>query len=828
MTAMSNPSRHALRHVFAFVLALAAGPAMAGAWTPVGPADGGTLLPYLAQENASIATHPAKGEQAMIAAGFVPDGGTATYFTGDGGGHWSSNARPGALGVPHLAGDPVTAFLAEPGRLLRSPDFGRTWAPLPLPASAPEAPFLLGSVNPGNAAEMLGSAGATVWHTVDGGASWMPDAAPAVVSAMAVDWSTRRLFVSFRSNPSIGNRPIDSPGAWGIGGNDPQAFAAGHGVVLSRSGAGTLSRSTDGGATFVPVGQTLGATSVCGFAFAALPSARVYAIECDSGRILRSDDDGATWSVASTIAPVPIGSPAVDAASPDRLYVMTSRGTVLSEDGALTFAPLARSTGAPGYARAIFFDVTTAARQWLSRGESAPASILRSDDAGATWVEVDADHRVLGASRSRANTLVGTRTGDQGLWLSTDGGGSWIEKAPYFGSRGATVGPMTYGQGPGEIFVAAISLGLGNSVSKDLFTSNDDGDSFTERFAPPIRVNALAATQVGPAMLYAGGPPEAPGAPQLYRSTDTALTWQPVATFPATTAWADAANGNTVTAIAIDPAEPSRVYVGFEHPDYVMRSVDGGATWTRATIGLGAGKITSLVVDPADPSTLYASQLGSGVFRSTDRGATWSAMDEGMHDDLALGVKVDAHQPGRIFAETGSGLYRVDLGSGVPAGDRRAIEFHHQAFDHYFVSADTDEVAGLDAGVFEGWSRTGEGFRVADANDPGNLPVCRFFGRFPPQSTHFYTPYPHECEGLTADPNWIFEKIAFGLALPTAPPQRGCPPGTRALRRFYNDFMGGAPNHRYSTSPITYDVMTGQGWIYEGEAGTLVFACVPY
>ena len=146
------------------------------------------------------------------------------------------------------------------------------------------------------------------------------------------------------------------------------------------------------------------------------------------------------------------------------------------------------------------------------------------------------------------------------------------------------------------------------------------------------------------------------------------------------------------------------------------------------------------------------------------------------------------------------------------------------------MSADLDEIAGLDEGVFPGWVRTGEGFRVGipDARGRGFVPVCRFFGAgFAPLSSHFYTPYPDECEIVKDDPNWTYEKTAFGLALPDAATQ-GCPPGSRPLYRAWNRNAGGAPNHRYDTDYYSMqNSVLRQGWILEGDAKTLVFACVP-
>ncbi len=80
---------------------------------------------------------------------------------------------------------------------------------------------------------------------------------------------------------------------------------------------------------------------------------------------------------------------------------------------------------------------------------------------------------------------------------------------------------------------------------------------------------------------------------------------------------------------------------------------------------------------------------------------------------------------------------------------------------------------------------------------------------------------------MKADPKWQYEKIAFGLALPVASTS-GCPLQSRALYRLWNRNENGAPNHRYTTSQSTFYLMIDQGWIFEGEASTLVFACVPY
>ena len=166
-------------------------------------------------------------------------------------------------------------------------------------------------------------------------------------------------------------------------------------------------------------------------------------------------------------------------------------------------------------------------------------------------------------------------------------------------------------------------------------------------------------------------------------------------------------------------------------------------------------------------------------------------------------------------------------GSPAVAQTQTAVEYYYAAWNFYFFTAFADEIAGLDAGAYGGvWKRTGQTFQVWSQAGPGVLPTCRFFSiTFAPRSSHFYTPIAAECDGLKSNPNWMFESIAFYLQLPDA--NGNCPPGTVILYRLYNNGMGGAPNHRFTTSLAIFNQMLAAGWIFEGDLHTYAFACVP-
>lgn len=166
----------------------------------------------------------------------------------------------------------------------------------------------------------------------------------------------------------------------------------------------------------------------------------------------------------------------------------------------------------------------------------------------------------------------------------------------------------------------------------------------------------------------------------------------------------------------------------------------------------------------------------------------------------------------------------VALGGFVSAGAApsvAAIEYYHSAFDHYFVTATAAEAAALDAGTIQGWTRTGQSFRVYPLAALAATKVCRFFGiSFAPKSSHFYTSSSSECAIVKNNPNWQYEGFAFSVTSPLS--SGSCPAWTAPLYRLYNNGMGGAPNHRYTISTSIRSAMLAQGWISEGVA-----ACVP-
>ncbi|HEX9186287.1 MAG TPA: hypothetical protein VGB87_04400, partial [Vicinamibacteria bacterium] len=152
----------------------------------------------------------------------------------------------------------------------------------------------------------------------------------------------------------------------------------------------------------------------------------------------------------------------------------------------------------------------------------------------------------------------------------------------------------------------------------------------------------------------------------LYRSTDGAETWRPVA-LPAGT--------NGPNGLTVDPADPRRLALsawGVTRPDGdtgggIFLSTDEGATWRNVLPE--AQHTYDVTVDPRDPRVLYACGFDQGVFRSSDRGETWRRL-RGFNFKWGQRVVPDPVDAGKIYVTTFGG----SVWHGPAEGDPDATE----------------------------------------------------------------------------------------------------------------------------------------------------------
>jgi hypothetical protein len=175
-------------------------------------------------------------------------------------------------------------------------------------------------------------------------------------------------------------------------------------------------------------------------------------------------------------------------------------------------------------------------------------------------------------------------------------------------------------------------------------------------------------------------------------------------------------------------------------------------------------------------------------------------------------------------------LTRMTRATGAVPKVMFAVEYHHAALDHYFITADPAEVNALDTGRFAGWQRTGMGFNVFDPADTTGMgvPVCRFYGS-PAYGldTHFYSGSAGECVDTQRNwpAQWTLESAnVFRIAMPNTM-SGACPAGTMPVFRTWN--RRADSNHRYTMDPAVQMGMMDHGGMAEGYGDPPVAMCSP-
>jgi photosystem II stability/assembly factor-like uncharacterized protein len=255
----------------------------------------------------------------------------------------------------------------------------------------------------------------------------------------------------------------------------------------------------------------------------------------------------------------------------------------------------------------------------------------------------------------------------------------WRMIGPFRGGR--TVGAMGV---PGKPNVFYIGVNNGG-----VWKTTDYGHVWTPIFddQPTGSVGALAVAPSNPDVLYVGSGeglqrPDLSTGDGVYKSTDGGKTWKNMGL----------RDGQQISAIIVDPADPDRVFVAVLGHPYganeergVFRTMDGGKTWKKVLYKDENTGAVALAFDPSNPKTIYADLWaarqgpwengqwhgeGSGLFKSTDGGDTWKQLTKGLpttKEGLGrIGFAIAPSEPKRMYATVDApklgGIYRSDDG----------------------------------------------------------------------------------------------------------------------------------------------------------------------
>jgi photosystem II stability/assembly factor-like uncharacterized protein len=381
--------------------------------------------------------------------------------------------------------------------------------------------------------------------------------------------------------------------------------------------------------------------------------------------IIKSTDGGETWTEANNgLANLYVGTLFMHPENPDVLLAGTGNNQYYNRAGGYL-----STDGGDSWQQTLMAENINAVEFALSQPDIAYAgsadAVYRSEDGGRTWQRVAGGENGWGPPGVRAgfpiDFQVDPRDPDRifannyggGNFLSTDSGHTWtVASKGYTGAqvRDIAVDPTA----AGRVFAAARS---------GLFVSTDGGDDWVGLSYPPaasLEWYVVAVDPTDPQHVLAANNWNG----VILQSHDGGRVWRPVSQRPdESISW---------RAIAFAPSDPATVYAGtsafFSAGTFDDRmsaggiyvSRDGGATWTPANDARSQdANVTNLMVDPYDPQVVYAATGNHGLLKTTDGGQSWTAINQGLPEPRALSVVLHPVDAGIVYAGLGTaGLYR--------------------------------------------------------------------------------------------------------------------------------------------------------------------------
>ncbi len=272
-----------------------------------------------------------------------------------------------------------------------------------------------------------------------------------------------------------------------------------------------------------------------------------------------------------------------------------------------------------------------------------------------------------------------------GVFISTDGGDTWYPSNEGIVTRVGSTGDAI------PVFCLTIDphdpdvIWVGTQFTRGIFRSADGGQSWVEKDDGIIETEGItfrgftvdprdsdivyAAAElsswtwageerVGREFDMTGG--------VVYRTINAGDRWEPI--------WR---GDNLARYVWIDPNDPQTIYIstgifdreaansdpeaGVPGGEGVVKSIDGGATWTNAVVGLDNLYVGTLHMHPTNPDILLAGTgnnqyfLEAGVYLTTNGGDSWTHT---LLDDNITSVEFATSDPQIAYAGSAGAIYR--------------------------------------------------------------------------------------------------------------------------------------------------------------------------
>jgi photosystem II stability/assembly factor-like uncharacterized protein len=444
--------------------------------------------------------------------------------------------------------------------------------------------------------------------------------------------------------------------------------AAGAAIYAGLDDGGVIVQSTPGGAWQTNTPDTSGGVTSESIGVNPSNSQNAYSVEMAYYNVPNfyvTANGGNSWSAVSTSAlNVSVQVTAFDPLA-SAIYIGADVYFGKSTDGGTTWqqmsAPNSSNPGAWYDERLIVPDAGGISGDVMV---TADQGLYMTADGGASWHSLNGNltNSIVYVAAVNGKTII-TMMQDLGPLVSFDGGQTW-DSHPSNNPPGSEGGTAYIN--PGNPNYTYVYTAWGFQLSTDgghnyQYSSVLTGDAF-----PGCGGNSqlLAVDAQNPAIVYAAAwdCQQTPKgfAQGIYKSTDYGQTW-------AAQNW----GVNQPVMVSVDPTNDKNIFVG--QADGNLRvSHDGGQSWMTHPIGQVQGQVwwpVTLAVNPSAPNVVLVGMSGppasgGGVLRSTDGGDTFTQANNGLDGgnpqpwpDSIFRLSYDPAGSGAVVATRFSGIY---------------------------------------------------------------------------------------------------------------------------------------------------------------------------
>ncbi|HVR98930.1 MAG TPA: hypothetical protein VMW27_20085 [Thermoanaerobaculia bacterium] len=388
---------------------------------------------------------------------------------------------------------------------------------------------------------------------------------------------------------------------------------------------------------WTPIGPEGGTVSALAFA----PNGRTVYAGTSAGQVFKSINTGRTWSLTAPLLEGAVQDLETDPSQSARVYAATSKGIWRSDDAGRGWWYLTNNL--PGVQRSV--NVLDVAVDPLSpnvvylsvnSGFAGPARVLRSTDRGTSW-ELAASGlpgivRALAVHPRKRGVLFAATP--SGVFRSGNSGRTWERS----GLGGSDVVDVVIDPGePSRLYAVRMVPSESSHVppGPQVLFSEDGGGRWTPSSSTidGVYEGHIAADPLSPGTAYFFSQYS-----DIYKTTDAGRNWTPsLLREPPSSVFSG------VQTLTVSPVRPGTLLMGTSGGQAILRSVNGGDTWSSSGSGLRALAINRVDADPTSPGVLYAD-----LWKTVDGGRTWSGPGS-LPEETAGGLTADAGRPSTLY-----------------------------------------------------------------------------------------------------------------------------------------------------------------------------------